>query len=100
MEEASDGIVVLDRDGYYRMANAKVCDMFGYRREELLQLHMTDTYVPAEKDMLSNASNNFLRSTCALHAGYSEKMGRSFRSTSVHRRCPTIATLKLSAISL
>jgi PAS domain S-box-containing protein len=49
MEEASDGIVALDRDGYFRMANSKVCEMFGYTREELLQLHVRDTYVPAEK---------------------------------------------------
>ena len=49
MEEASDGIVVLDRDGYFRMANSKVCKIFGYSREELLQLHVKDTYIPAEK---------------------------------------------------
>lgn len=49
MEEASDGIVVLDMDGYFRMANSKVCDMFGYTREELLQLHLKDTYIPAER---------------------------------------------------
>ena len=49
MEEASDGIVVLDRDGYFRMANSKACEIFGYRREELLQLHVKDTYIPAER---------------------------------------------------
>jgi PAS domain S-box-containing protein len=49
MEEASDGIVVLDRDGYFRMANSKACDMLGRTREELLQLHVRDTYVPSEK---------------------------------------------------
>jgi len=49
MEEASDGIVVLDLDGYFRMANSKVCKMFGYTREELLQLHVRDTYIPAEQ---------------------------------------------------
>ena len=49
MEEASDGIVVLDMDGHFRMANSKVCEMFGYTREELLQLHVKDTYIPAEK---------------------------------------------------
>lgn len=49
MEEASDGIVVLDRDGYFRMANAKACEMLGCTREELLQLHVRDTYVPLEK---------------------------------------------------
>jgi PAS domain S-box-containing protein len=49
MEEASDGIVVLDRDGYIRMANSKACAMLGRTREELLQLHVRDTYVPSEK---------------------------------------------------
>ncbi|MDE3042853.1 MAG: PAS domain S-box protein [Nitrospirota bacterium] len=49
MEEVSDGIVVLDMDGHFRMANSKVCEMFGYTREELLQLHLKDTYIPAEK---------------------------------------------------
>lgn len=28
---------------------SKACDMFGYMREELLQLHMKDTYVYAEQ---------------------------------------------------
>jgi PAS domain S-box-containing protein len=50
MEEASDGIAVLDVDGYFRMANSKICAMFVYTKEELLQLHLQDTYVPAEKD--------------------------------------------------
>jgi PAS domain S-box-containing protein len=49
MEEASDGIAVLDLDGYFRMANSKVCETFGYTREELLQLHVKDTYIPAEQ---------------------------------------------------
>jgi PAS domain S-box-containing protein len=49
MEEASDGMVVLDLDGYFRMANSKVCEISGYTREELLQLHVKDTYIPAEK---------------------------------------------------
>jgi len=50
MEEASDGIAVLDVDGYFRVANSKICAMFGYAKEELLRLHVRDTYVPAEKD--------------------------------------------------
>ncbi len=31
------------------MANSKVCETFGYTKEELLQLHVKDTYVPAEQ---------------------------------------------------
>ena len=51
MEEMSDGMVVLDRDGYFRMANSKACEMLGYTREELLQLHVRDTYIPLEKSL-------------------------------------------------
>ena len=31
------------------MVNSKACDMVGCTREELLQLHVRDTYVPLEK---------------------------------------------------
>jgi PAS domain S-box-containing protein len=50
MEEASDGIAVLDIDGYIRVANSKICAMLGYTKEELLHLHLEDMYVPIEKD--------------------------------------------------
>ena len=71
MEEASDGIVVLDMDGYFRMANSKVCEMFGYTREELLQLHVRDTYIPAERALAQQRleqvrSNKPLRSNRLL----------------------------------
>jgi PAS domain S-box-containing protein len=51
MEEASDAIVAVDLDGYFRTANAKACELFGYTREELLQLHVRETYIQTEKDM-------------------------------------------------
>jgi PAS domain S-box-containing protein len=51
MEEASDAVVAVDMDGYFKLVNAKACELFGYSREELLQLHIRETYVPAEKDM-------------------------------------------------
>jgi PAS domain S-box-containing protein len=52
MEEASDAIVAVDMDGYFRLVNAKACELLGYRREELLQVHVRETYVPAEKEMV------------------------------------------------
>ena len=51
MEEASDAIVAVDMDGYFKLANPKACELFGYTREELLGLHVIETYVPAEKEM-------------------------------------------------
>jgi PAS domain S-box-containing protein len=38
-------------DGYFRLVNAKACELFGYTRAELLRLHVQETYIPAEKDM-------------------------------------------------
>jgi len=51
MEEASDAIVAVDMDGYFRLVNAKACELFGYTKEELLRLHIRETYVPAERDL-------------------------------------------------
>jgi PAS domain S-box-containing protein len=50
MEEASDAIVAVDMDGYFRLVNAKACELFGYTTEELLQLNVKETYVLAEQD--------------------------------------------------
>ena len=51
MEEASDAVVAVDMDGYFKLVNAKACELFGYTREELLQLHVRETYVPADKEL-------------------------------------------------
>lgn len=51
MEETSDAIVAVDMDGYFRLVNATACELFGYTKEELLQLHVRETYVPAEKEL-------------------------------------------------
>ena len=51
MEEASDAIVAVDMDGYFRAVNAKACELFGYTKEELLRLHVRETYVPAERGL-------------------------------------------------
>jgi PAS domain S-box-containing protein len=52
MEEASDAIVAVDMDGYFTMVNARACELFGYTREELLHLHVRETYIPVEKHMV------------------------------------------------
>jgi PAS domain S-box-containing protein len=51
MEEASDAMIAVDMDGYFRLVNAKACELFGCTREELLRIHVSETYIPAEKDM-------------------------------------------------
>jgi PAS domain S-box-containing protein len=42
IEQASDGIFILDKKGYLTEVNSQACDMLGYGREELLQLHVTN----------------------------------------------------------
>jgi PAS domain S-box-containing protein len=47
-ENAPDGIVIADPQSYYVDANASICRMLGYTREELIGLHARDIVAPAE----------------------------------------------------
>jgi PAS domain S-box-containing protein len=49
IEQANDGIFLLRRDGRFLVANPAICRMTGYTREEMLQLNLLDTYLPAER---------------------------------------------------
>jgi PAS domain S-box-containing protein len=42
IEQASDGIFILDKKGYLTEANSRACEMLGYQREELLLLHVSE----------------------------------------------------------
>ena len=44
LEQAVDGIFLLDENGNFLMANAAICEMLGYPRDELLRLNILDTY--------------------------------------------------------
>ncbi|MBI2748060.1 MAG: PAS domain S-box protein [Burkholderiales bacterium] len=44
IEQASDGIFLCDAEGHYVLANSRLCEMLGYREEELLGLHFSVTY--------------------------------------------------------
>jgi PAS domain S-box-containing protein/diguanylate cyclase (GGDEF)-like protein len=50
IEQASDGIFVTDKDGYFILANSRYCEMLGYSRVELLQLHSEATYPEGERE--------------------------------------------------
>lgn len=47
MENASDGIVILDPQGNIRQVNSKISEMLGYSREEVLRLRL-EQLIPAE----------------------------------------------------
>jgi PAS domain S-box-containing protein len=44
MEQAADGIVVIDEEGKFVNVNPALCDMLGYDRETLLRMNLLDTY--------------------------------------------------------
>jgi PAS domain S-box-containing protein len=48
IEQASDAIYVLDGKGYFTDANASMCEMMGYTRDELLQLKVEAIVDPEE----------------------------------------------------
>lgn len=79
MEEASDAIVAVDMDGYFKLMNAKACELLGYTREELLQLHVIETYVPTEKDMAQECLDQLREGkTLCLRRSIQRKDGTAF----------------------
>src|SRR5712691_3791701 len=50
IEQASDGIFVTDKEGNFILVNSRYCEMLGYRRAELLQLHSEVTYPEGERE--------------------------------------------------
>src|SRR6267378_885723 len=49
IEQASDGIFVTDKGGNFVLVNSRYCEMLGYSRAELLQLHSEVTYPEGER---------------------------------------------------
>jgi len=47
-EYAPDGIVIANRESYYTDANASICRMLGYTREELTGMHASDIVSQSE----------------------------------------------------
>ena len=54
-EYAPDGIVIADSQSYYLDANASICSMLGYSRDELIGLHAADIVLPAEVKHIDTA---------------------------------------------
>ncbi|HVY04924.1 MAG TPA: EAL domain-containing protein [Burkholderiales bacterium] len=54
IEQASDGIFVLDLQGRYVLANARACELLGYREAELLGASHAITYVQADSHVPEN----------------------------------------------
>lgn len=67
MEHASDGILLTSMDGWVFDANRGVEDLLGYRREELLCLHVTAICPQEEHESLRAAFNDIKTKGCSLY---------------------------------
>jgi PAS domain S-box-containing protein len=54
-ENAPDGIVIADPESYYIDANASICRMLGYTREELIGMHASDIVTQTELEHIGPA---------------------------------------------
>jgi PAS domain S-box-containing protein len=54
-EHAPDGILIADRESYYLDANASMCRMLGYARDEFIGLHASDIVAPTEVPNIESA---------------------------------------------
>ncbi len=51
IEQAADGIVVVDSTGRIVLANSRACEMLGYSSAEIVGLDLLDTYMPEEREL-------------------------------------------------
>lgn len=54
-EYAPDGILIADSESYYLDANASICRMLGYTRDELIGLHASDIVESSEIEYIGQA---------------------------------------------
>ncbi len=62
LENASDAILLTDKEGHLLEANRKAQEFFGYQREELLQMHYTELHPMNELGRTIEAFKNIVSS--------------------------------------
>ncbi|GAB4214247.1 MAG: hypothetical protein OHK0022_52490 [Roseiflexaceae bacterium] len=84
VEQASDAIMIADDHGYYREANTQASTMFGYSRDELLAMRVTELMVHERIDLLK-------QQWAELHPGQS-----FLRERLVYRKDGTVMPVEVS----
>jgi diguanylate cyclase (GGDEF)-like protein/PAS domain S-box-containing protein len=51
VEQAADGIVVVDAAGKITLANSRACEMLGYPATEIVGVNLLDTYIPGDREV-------------------------------------------------
>ena len=80
-EQTAVGVAYVPRLGKFRMVNPKFREMFGYSREELLEMNVVDLIHPEERGRAEKARDDFLVSGARDYTAerrYVRKDGTSF----------------------
>jgi diguanylate cyclase (GGDEF)-like protein/PAS domain S-box-containing protein len=51
VEQAADGILVVDAAGKITLANSRACEMLGYPPSEIVGVDLLDTYLPGDREV-------------------------------------------------
>ena len=57
IEQAADGIVVVDAIGRITLANSRACEMIGYSHAEIVGLDLLETYQPDDRELGRHSLN-------------------------------------------
>jgi diguanylate cyclase (GGDEF)-like protein/PAS domain S-box-containing protein len=57
IEQAADGIVVVDSIGRITLANSRACEMLGYSHAEIVGLDLLETYLPDDREVGRHSLN-------------------------------------------
>jgi PAS domain-containing protein len=87
---APDGIVIADSQSFYLDANASMCRMLGYTREELIGLNASDIVAKKEIQHIGPALSEIKASPIIIVSGNSGARMVPFSTRKSSRpRCPT-----------
>jgi PAS domain S-box-containing protein len=75
MEQASDGIVISDKEGYVTEANARACEMFGYSLSDFKSMNLSSLLTEDEDG--GEDSHWYLKQSVILERSFRRKDGKT-----------------------
>ena len=88
-EHAPDGMLIADRESYYLDANASMCRMLGYARDEIVGLHASDIVLETETQHIEAALTD-IRARASHHREWQfrRKDGSTFPAEVIAAQMP------------
>jgi PAS domain S-box-containing protein len=73
IDQAADGVFLVDQDGRFVLVNSRMCGMLGYADEEMRQLNVLETYFPEERE---SGWQHLAGIPCGTSVGFERRMRR------------------------